>query len=126
MSSADSIRQVMQDRRLASLGDAYVNFAFSLALTRIKGNPEGVKVSDKILAEAFKFAELRKFLGTRVNRKDLANAAEAILFEAYRRRLMSINECVELIAQNREGPTYGLSNLLRVAVERLVTSEGLP
>jgi len=123
--STDSIRQVMQDRRLASLGDAYVNFVFSLALTKIRGNSEGVKVSDRILADAFKFAELRKFLGTRVNRKDLANAAEAVLFEAYRRGLMSINETVELIAQNRESPAYGLANLLRVSAERLVSDEGL-
>jgi len=117
--NADSIRQVMQDRQLASLGDAYVNFVFSLALTKIKGNPEGIKVSDRILANAFKLANLRKFLGTRVNRKDLANAAEAILFEVYQRRLISLDESVQLIMQNREAPAYGLSNLLRVAVERL-------
>jgi len=119
MDDADSIRQVMQDRRLASLGDAYVNFIFSLALTKIKGNPEGVKVSDRILADAFKLANLRKFLGTRVNRKDLANAAEALLFEVYQRGLISLDESVQLIVQNREGPAYGLANLLSVAVERL-------
>jgi hypothetical protein len=119
MNDADSIRRVMQDKGLASLGDAYVNFVFSLALTKIKGNPEGVKVSDRILADAFKLADLRKFLGTRVNRKDLANAAEALLFEAYQRRLISLDESIQLIMQNHEGPAYGLSNLLRAAVERL-------
>ncbi|HKM76204.1 MAG TPA: ribonuclease III family protein [Candidatus Bathyarchaeia archaeon] len=119
MNDADSIRQIMQDKRLASLGDAYVNFVFSLALTKIKGNPAGVKVSDRILADAFKLAELRNFLGTRINRKDLANAAEALLFEVYQRGLISLDESVQLIVQNGEGPAYGLPNLLRVAIERL-------
>jgi hypothetical protein len=119
MNDAESIRQVMQDKHLASLGDAYVNFVYSLALTKINGVPEGVKVSDRVLATAFKLAGLRKFLGTRIDRKDLANATEALLFEAYQKRLISIDESVQVIAQNPEGPRSGLSDLLKVAVTRL-------
>ena len=78
----------MRDKKRASLGDAYINLAYSLALTQIQGEPKGVKVSDRILADAFKEAGLRKYLGTRLSRKDFANASEAILMEALSERTL--------------------------------------
>lgn len=54
MRNPDTLRQIMRDKQLASLGDAYVNFIYSLALTKIDDRPQAVKVSDRILAEAFK------------------------------------------------------------------------
>lgn len=119
MIDAAAVRQIMQDKRLAGLGDAYVNFVYSLAITRINGNPHGVKVSDRILASAFKLAGLRCFLGTRLTRKDLANASEALLIESYQRGLLSIEESVNMILQDPRQPVFGFSNLLRLAVERL-------
>jgi hypothetical protein len=119
MSNSDSLRQIMRDKQLASLGDAYVNFIYSLALTKISDRPQAVKVSDRILAEAFKLAGLRPHLGTRLQRKDLANACESVLIEAYRRNTLSIEESVKIISENAEGPVAGLSALLKLAVERL-------
>jgi hypothetical protein len=109
----------MRDKQLASLGDAFVNFVYSLALTKVKGRPVGTKVSDRILSEAFRLAELREQLGSRLSRKDLANAAESLLIEAYRRQLISIDESVEVLSQNPDDPPTGLSNLLKLAAERI-------
>jgi len=119
MSHRNPLRQIMRDRQLASLGDAYVNFVYSLALTRLKGYPQGTKVSDKLLAEALKMAGLRDHLGTRVAKKDMANASEAILAEAYRRKLLTIEESVQLIFQYGDTPAAGLSDLLKLAAEKL-------
>jgi len=119
MSQPDTLRQIMRDKQLASLGDAYVNFVYSLALTRISGYPQAVKVSDRILAEAFKLADLRPYLGTRVQRKDMANACESLLIEVYRRGILTIEESVKVISENPDGPVAGLSGLLRLAAERL-------
>ena len=85
MIEADDLRKIMRDKKRASLGDAYINLAYSLSLTQFGGEPKGVKVSDRILADAFKEAGLRKFLGTRLSRKDFADASEAILTEAFQR-----------------------------------------
>jgi hypothetical protein len=109
----------MRNKKLASLGDAYVNFIYSLALTKISERPQALKVSDRILAEAFKLAGLRSYLGTRIQRKDMANACESILIETYRRRVLTIEESVKIISENPEGPVAGLTGLLRLAVERL-------
>lgn len=120
MSGEQTIRQVILDKRLASLGDAFVNFVYSLALTRTKGGPQAIKVSDRILADAFRLAGLRKYLGTRVSRKDLANASESLLVEAYQRKLLTIEEGVETLSQNPDGLQAGLAALLKLAEERIV------
>ena len=119
MSQPDPIRQIMRNKQLASLGDAYVNFVYSLALTRLSGRPEGTKISDRILAQAFRLSGLRDHLGTRVTKKDFANASEALLAEAYLKGLLTIEESVQLISQSPEEPSHGLSDLLKSAALRL-------
>jgi len=119
MSEEDAVRQVLRNRQLASLGDAYVNFVYSLALTKVNKRPEGVKVSDRVLAQAFKLAGLRDYLGTRVTRKDLANACESLLVEAYLSDLLSIEESITILTQDPGGVTAGLVNLLKVAAEQV-------
>jgi hypothetical protein len=119
MSQPHPLRQIMRDRQLASLGDAYVNLVYSLVLTKVKGYPQGTKVSDRILAQALKLAGLRNELGTRVAKKDLANASESLLAEAYRRDLLTIEESVRVISEHPEEPAAGLSGLLKLAAKRL-------
>jgi hypothetical protein len=115
----ETIRRVMRDKQLASLGDAFVNFIYSLALTKIKDSPQGIKVSDRILSDAFRLANLREYLGSHLARKDLANAAESLLVEAYRNQLLTIDESVQILIQNPNGPASGLSDLLKLAAERV-------
>jgi len=122
MSNEETIRQVMRDKQLASLGDAFVNFAYSLALTQTNGKPQAVKVSDRILAEAFKLSGLRRYLGTRVSKKDLANASESLLVEAYRKKLITIEESVRILSQNPDGLQAGLSELMKLTAERIAHS----
>lgn len=119
MSSSLTIRQIMRNGQLASLGDAFVNFVYSLALTQANRKPQGVKVSDRILAEAFRLAGLRNYLGTRVSRKDLANASESLLAEAYQRKLLTIEESVGTLTQIPDDLEVGLSALLKLAAERI-------
>jgi len=119
MTNADAIRQILRDKELASLGDAVINLIYSLALTKTSGRPQGIKVSDKILADAFKLAGLRQYIGTRVAKKDMANASESLLAEAYRRKVLMIDESVNVLAENPDGPAAGIFELLKLAVERL-------
>ncbi len=122
MSNEETIRQVMRDKQLASLGDAFVNFTYSLALTQTNGKPQAVKVSDRILAEAFKLSGLRRYLGTRVSKKDLANASESLLVDAYRKKLITIEESVRILSQNPDGLQAGLSELMKLTAERIAHS----
>lgn len=71
-----SLAEVLADSDLASLGDAYVNFAYSLALSNRKDKPLGVRVKGSLLAEALRKAGLRDCLGSRMTRHMLADAAK--------------------------------------------------
>ena len=119
MSNEETLRQVMRNKQQASLGDAFVNFVYSLALTQTSGEPQAVKVSDRILADAFKLAGLRKYLGTRISKKDLANASESLLVDAYQKKLITLEESVTTLSENPDGLEAGLSELMKLTAERI-------
>ena len=96
----ESLREVLMDQKLSSLGDAYVNFLYSLALSKKKGEPTGTKVKGRLLADAFKKAELRKFLPTRIDRHKKADAAEALIVYAWLRGSMTMEEGLKILEQN--------------------------
>ena len=110
----------MSDHKLASLGDAYVNFIYSLALSRRTGLPEGAKVQSLLLAEALKRANLRGFLPSRTDRHKQADGAESILVFVWIKGLMSIEEAVNILSQN-EDQTEAFCSLMLAAKKKLLS-----
>jgi hypothetical protein len=96
----ESLSEVLMDQKLAKLGDAYVNFLYSLALSKKKAEPAGTKVQGRLLADAFKKADLRKFLPSSVDRHKQADAAEALIVYAWIRGSMTMEEALEILEQN--------------------------
>jgi hypothetical protein len=114
----ESLSEVLMDQKLASLGDAYVNFLYSLALSKKKGEPAGTKVEGRLLAEAFKKAGLRKFLPSRIDRHKKADAAEALIVYAWIRGSMTMKEALKILEQN-EDTIEAFSFLLLTAKRKL-------
>jgi hypothetical protein len=108
----------LMDRGLASLGDAYVNFLYSLALSNRTGRPRGVKVKGSVLAEALRRAGLRDCLGSRMTRHELADAAGALLVYAWLNRCVALDESVAALEKS-EDAVEGLSLLLEKAKKRV-------
>ena len=116
----ESLSEVLMDQKLAKLGDAYVNFLYSLALSKKKGEPTGIKVKGSLLADAFKKAGLRKFLPSRIDRHKQADAAEALIVYAWIRGSMTMEEGLEILEQN-EDSVEAFSVLLLTAKMKLET-----
>jgi len=114
----ESLREVLMDQKLAKLGDAYVNFLYSLALSKKKGEPAGTKVEGRLLADAFKKAGLRKFLPSRIDRHKQADAAEALIVYAWIRGSMTMEEGLKILEQN-EDTIEAFSFLLLTAKRKL-------
>ena len=112
----ESLSEVLMDQKLASLGDAYVNFLYSLALSKKKGEPTGTKVKGRLLAEAFKKAGLRKFLPSRIDRHKQADAAEALIVYAWIRGSMTMEEGLKILEQN--GDKVEVFSLLLLTTKR--------
>lgn len=112
-----SIREVLNDRDLASLGDAYINFIYSLALSKCYGKPVGHKLSSFVLSAALRKAGVRGLLPHRIDRHRQADAAEALLVYGWLRGIVSIREAIDTLA--REGdPVENVSTLLKIILER--------
>jgi hypothetical protein len=104
---------------LAKLGDAYVNFVFSLGRSKALEQPQGIKVSDRILAEALRRSGLRQELPHRTTRPDCANAVEALLVYGYLNELVSLEETVEQIAAATDSPVELFVRLIKAVAEKI-------
>jgi hypothetical protein len=114
----ESLSEVLTDQKLAKLGDAYVNFLYSLVLSKKKGEPAGTRVKGRLLADAFKKAGLRKFLPSRIDRHKQADAAEALIVYAWIRDLMTIEEGVKILEETGD-EVEAFSFLLLTAKKKL-------
>jgi len=112
------LKEILTNHKLANLGDAYVNFIYSLALSNKKGEPVGRKVRGKILAEAFKRAELRKVLPHRVDTHMMADAAEALILYAWITSAITIEEGIKILEEEKS-TVEGFKKLLVLAKKRL-------
>jgi hypothetical protein len=113
-----NLNEVLMDQSLASLGDSYINFVYSLALSNRKKEPVGTKVKGSLLAEALRKAGLRECLPSRMSRHALADVAEALMVYAWLSNSLSLDESVAIIGKNLD-PVEGLSQLLTAAKERI-------
>jgi len=113
------VGSILQDKNLAKLGDSYVNFVFSLALTEVEQHPTGVKVSDKVLAEAAKRSGLRKILPNRINKDVLGNAVEALIIHAWINKSITIEESVNILKKSINDPSQAFTNLIIEVLERI-------
>jgi len=106
-----NLADVLTDHKLASLGDTYINFAYSLALSNRKGKPTGAKVKGRVLAEALKRAALREHMPSRMTRHTLADAAEALIVYAWLHDYITLEESVKML-EKTDDPVEGFSQLL--------------
>lgn len=112
---------MLTDRNLASLGDAYVNFAYSLALSNLKGQPSGVKVKGSALALALREAGLRQHMPSRITSHTLADAAEALIVYAWLHNYTTLEESVAIL-QEQNDLTEGLTRLIKTIMNRIKLS----
>lgn len=108
-----SLQEVLADRQLAALGDAYVNFVYSLALSGRKGKPEGKKVKGSTPAEALREAELRRVLPSRIDQHVISDAAEALVVYACPNDPLTLEENVQI-----PGDTGDLQNGFTMLLNR--------
>jgi len=119
----DSFGELLLDKDLAALGDSYVNFVYSLAMSKRFNRPMGAKVDNQTLAEAVTRSGLRRFLPHRVDRHTRGNAVEALLVYAWLDNLLELNDCTEVLSKE-EDAAEAFANLLRDVLRKLrVTNE---
>ena len=112
------LKEILTDHELASLGDAYINFVYSISLSSKRGKPSGAKVKGSALAEALRKTELRDYLGARITRHVQADAAEALIVYAWLNNHITLEESVAIL-QRAKNTVEGLSQLLTLVKKRV-------
>lgn len=113
-----NLAEVLIDHKLASLGDTYINFVYSLALSNRRGKPSGAKVKGGVLAEAVKKAGLRGYMPSRMTRHMLADAAEALIVYAWLCNYITLEESVAML-EKTDDSVEGFSQLLAAIKGRI-------
>ena len=109
-----SQKAIGTDRGLAKLGDGIVNLSYSVAksiyLTKNNSNNTisrtGLKVSKRILADAIKNTEMRKFAKNRADSHDLADTVEALVAYVWLSNHITLNEIIDLLYEKLAGNLY--------------------
>lgn len=114
----DSLEELLLDKELAALGDSYVNFVYSLAMSQKHKRPTGAKVNNQVLAQAVALSGVRKHLPHRVDRHARGNAAEALLVFAWLSDLLEMDECTKVLS-TEDDLAEAFARLLKTVLDRL-------
>ena len=115
----ENLSETLTSKGFAQFGDALLNFAYSIALTEITGRPRGIKVPDRVLADAAVKAGLRKHLPRRVNRGEVANSLEALLGHAWLRKMITLEEILGCLKTETIEPSANFAELAKLALSKL-------
>jgi hypothetical protein len=113
-----SLTDVLVDSELAALGDSYVNFVYSLALSKKLGKPIGRKIISSSLASALRKANLRKLLASRTDRHKQADAVEALTVYAWLTGAVAFEDFLHIIEQE-ESVEEAFSQLLHIVLKKV-------
>jgi len=110
-----SLAGILTDNNLAALGDAFVNFVYSLALSLKEGKPMGKKLGNAPLASALRKAGLRRMLPLRTDRHQQANAAEALIVYGWLVGLLSLKDILRIVSASEK-----IEDSLRILLQEIV------
>jgi len=105
-----SPKSIGTDKGLAKIGDAIVNLAYSTAKSVFLSNKTthkkirtGTKVSQTILANALKNADMKYFAKSRASAHDLADTVEALIAYVWFNNNLILKEIIDLLVNNLSG-----------------------
>jgi len=102
--SNKNILTYIHSKSNAKLGDALVNFIYSVTKSLVSGSPTGMKVSDSILSEAFKGSSWHRTKTLKLSgKKDrIADAVEALILFFWVHEGLGLKKMIEPLESHLE------------------------
>jgi len=102
--SSKNLLTYVHSKSNAKLGDALVNFIYSVAKSLVSGSPTGMKVSDSILSEAFKGSSWHRTKTLKLSgKKDrIADAVEALILFFWVHEGLGLKKMIEPLESHLE------------------------
>ena len=92
--------EVKDFRELSGIGDSLVNLIYSLALSNTLKRPVGKRAPNYVLSKALAASNLRELAGKRVDRSEMGDVVEALIFDAWIKNRITLEACVVILAEN--------------------------
>ncbi|MHA1130813.1 MAG: ribonuclease III family protein [Candidatus Helarchaeota archaeon] len=92
-----NLKEILINKDLAKLGDTFLNFVYSLAKSGVLSKFDGWKIPDKVLAQALRDAEMRKYITQRASSHDLGDAVEALVVHEWLFQKITIEEITDIL-----------------------------
>ena len=89
--------QSFSDKKLSKLGDALLNFIYSLNLSMSQGVATGAKIPNRILAKAIESSRHKNLIPRRSDKHRKGDLVEAIFAYAWLEGRLDINESIKFI-----------------------------
>ena len=122
--------EAANDQRLSKLGDALLNFIYSLSLSYHSATPEGRKIPNKILARALEASSHRELIPRRSDKHRKGDIVEAVFACAWLRGMFEIREAARFLSeknQTKDQPidSQGYSEALAELMDGLLSEMGM-
>ena len=118
-SQRSNLSDLLLDKNLAKLGDSYINFLYSIAMTITKKEPTGIKVSDRLLALAAKEAGMRVLLPKRTPIGRVADAVEVLLIHSVISGSLKMKDMLEILLESEDDTITGFKNIIIKALSKV-------
>ena len=118
-SQRSNLSDLLLDKNLAKLGDSYINFLYSIAMTITKKEPTGIKVSDRLLALAAKEAGMRVLLPKRTPIGRVADAVEVLLIHSVISGSLKMKDMIEILLESEDDTITGFKNIIIKALSKV-------
>lgn len=119
LKNLDPISDMILDKGLARLGDSYLNFLYSLALSEARGEPTGVRVTDKVLIEVAKATGIKSKLPKRTPGGRVADSIEALIAYTWLKGALDFKDMMEIFRRMSYDPKSSIEEIVKVAFQRL-------
>lgn len=108
MGRSKNLTTYIHNKSNAKLGDALVNFIYSVAKSLVSGIPTGMKVSDSILSEAFKGSMWHKTNTLKLSGKKnrIADSVEALILFFWVHEGLSLKNLIEPLESQLEPQSF--------------------
>lgn len=116
--------EIISDKGLARLGDSYLNFLYSMALSEAEGKPTGARIKDRTLVDVAKATGIRSILPARTPKGRVADSIEALLAYTWLREALKFEDMMEVFRRRFYDPVSSLEEIVKEAVKRLSEIEG--
>ncbi|MEM3079837.1 MAG: ribonuclease III family protein, partial [Thermoproteota archaeon] len=101
------------------LGDSYLNFLYSMALSEAGGKPTGARIKDRTLVDVAKATGIRSMLPSRTPKGRVADSIEALIMYTWLRGVLKFEDMMEVFRKRLYDPVSSLEEIVREAVKRL-------